>query len=427
MIGGLTPEQKARVEIDRKLAAAGWAVQDFSDMDLTVPERGIAVREYPTAEGPADYLLYGDKKVLGTIEAKKDGEPLLGIETQSDRYASGFAKTAMKKNIPAWRQPIPFHYESTGKETVFANRLDPDHAPRPVFAFHRPETLVEIAKSGETLRQKLRQMPPLNEVGLRQNQVRAIRALEESFAHNRLKALTPQIMGSGKTILSVAEMSRLLLHASREGQQQRHLFLVDRRNLGKQARDEFQNYVVPEDGRKFGELFTVQLLNSNQIEAAASVVISTIQRLFSILRGEEDFDPELEDESVFEQAGVKDLEPLPIAFQGTLPIELFDFIWTDEAHRSIYGRWGQVLDYFDSFITGLTATPSKFTYGYFEGNVVAPTPTKSRSSTRSMSITRPTASRPKSPRQAPALAPGSGSRSARRSRASRPTSSSKTS
>jgi type I restriction enzyme, R subunit len=372
VIGGLTPEQRARVEIDRKLGAAGWAVQDFADMDLTVSERGIAVREYPTAEGPADYLLYGDKKVLGTVEAKKDGEPLLGVETQSDRYASGFAKTAQKKNIPFWRQPIPFHYESTGKETVFANRLDPDHAPRPVFAFHRPETLVEIAKRGETLRQKLRQMPPLNEEGLRQNQVRAIEGLEQSFARNRLKALTPQIMGSGKTILAVAEMARLLLHARSEGQQMRHLFLVDRRNLGRQARDEFQNYVVPDDGRKFGELFNVQLLSSNHIDPAANVVISTIQRMFSILRDDEEFDPELEDESDFEHAGEKDLEPLPIAFQGIVPIEFFDFIWTDEAHRSIYGRWGQVLDYFDAFITGLTATPSKFTYGYFEGNVVAP-------------------------------------------------------
>ncbi|MDQ3647200.1 MAG: DEAD/DEAH box helicase family protein [Actinomycetota bacterium] len=374
MIGGLTPEQRARVEIDRQLAAAGWAVQDFTDMDLTVAERGIAVREFPTAEGPADYLLYGDKRALGTVEAKKEGEPLLGIETQSDRYARGFEKTAKKKNLRAWSHPLPFHYESTGKETVFANRLDPDHAPRPTFAFHRPETLIEVAQSEETLRQKLRAMPPLNEQGLRDNQIDAIQELEKSFARNRLKALTPQIMGSGKTVLAVAQMARLLLYARTEGQQMRHLFLVDRRNLGKQARDEFQNYVVPDDGRKFGELFNVQLLSSNHIDPAANVVISTIQRLYSILRGESDaeFDPASEDESVFEHAGPEDFEPLEIAFQGILPIEQFDFIWTDEAHRSIYGRWGQVLDYFDSFITGLTATPSKFTYGYFEGNVVAP-------------------------------------------------------
>lgn len=373
MIGGLTPEQRARVEIDRKLEAAGWVIQDHKDMDLTAG-RGIAVREFPTATGPADYLLYGDKKALGTIEAKKDGVPLLGIEPQSDDYATGFTKTAKKKGLPAWRLPLPFHYESTGVETYFANRLDPDHAPRRVFAFHRPETLIEIAKSGETLRQNLRQMPPLIEERLRQNQVRAIQALEESFAKNRLKALTPQIMGSGKTILAIAETARLLLHAKPERHStMRVLFLVDRRNLGKQARDEFRNYVIPEDGRKFGELFNIQLLTSREIEPAANVVISTIQRMYKILRDDPDEpDSDWEDESAFEHAGEDDFEPLPVVYNPKVPVETFDFIWTDEAHRSIYGRWGQVLDYFDAFLIGLTATPSKFTYGYFEGNVVAP-------------------------------------------------------
>jgi type I restriction enzyme R subunit len=180
-------------------------------------------------------------------------------------------------------------------------------------------------------------------------------------------------MGSGKTILAVAEAARLLLYAKPEDQTtMRVLFLVDRRNLGKQARDEFMNYVVPGDGRKFGELFNVQMLNSQHIDPAANVVISTIQRLYSILRGEETFDDELEDESVFEHGGDDDFEPLDVAYNSKVPIELFDFIFTDEAHRSIYGRWGQVLDYFDSFLVGLTATPSKFTYGYFQGNVVAP-------------------------------------------------------
>jgi type I restriction enzyme R subunit len=368
----MTPEQKARVEIDEMLEAAGWVVQDFKEMDLTAG-RGIAVREFPIADSNrVDYLLYGDKKALGTIEAKKVGELLFGVQKQSDDYAEGFTKTAKKKGLPAWILPLPFHYESTGKRTQFANRLDPNHAPREVFAFHKPETLLEVAKTGKTLRQELQVMPPLNEEGLRKNQIRAIPALEESFAKNRLRTLTPQIMGSGKTILAVAESARLLLYAKPEGQTtMRILFLVDRRNLGKQARDEFMNYVVPGDGRKFGELFNVQFLNSQHIDPAANIVISTIQRLYSILRDEEEFDDELEDESVFEQAGADDFKPLEVGYQPKVPIELFDFIFTDEAHRSIYGRWGQVLDYFDSFLVGLTATPSKFTYGYFGGNVVA--------------------------------------------------------
>ncbi len=372
--GGLTPEQRARVEIDRKLEAAGWVVQDHNDMDLSAG-RGIAVREFPTATGPADYLFYGDKKALGTIEAKKDGTLLLGVESQSNRYSDGFTQTAKKRSLPAWQLPLPFHYESTGVETYFANRLDPGHAPRRVFACHKPETLIEIAKAGETVRQKLRVMPPLIEEGLRQNQVRAIRALEESFARNRMKTLTPQIMGSGKTILAIAETARLLLHAKPQRESpMRVLFLVDRRNLGRQARDEFRNFVIPEDGRKFGELFNIQLLASNQIDPAANVVISTIQRMYSILRDEADeqFNPDVEEESSFEHGGNEDFEPLPVSYQPKVPIETFDFIFTDEAHRSIYGRWGQVLDYFDAFLVGLTATPSKFTYGYFEGNVVAP-------------------------------------------------------
>ena len=364
----LTPEQKSRVVIDQLLTSAGWLVQDLAEMNLGAT-RGVAVREFPTATGPADYMLYGDRKALGTIEAKKDGTPLLGVESQSDRYTEGFSRTAKKKRLPFWRLPLPFHYMSTGKETYFANRLDPNYAPREVFAFHRPETLIEIAKSGETLRQHLHQMPKLNEGGLWENQIEAINGLEHSFARNRLRTLVPQTMGSGKTTVSRAEGYRLL----RYGGAKRILFMVDRINLGEQALREFRNYVTPDDGRKLGELYNIQLLRSNQIDAAANVVITTIQRLYSILRGEKDLDPELEAESVFELVGATpEDEQLPVSYQQGLPIEEFDFIFTDECHRSIYGRWGQVLDYFDAFLVGLTATPSKFTYGYFQGNVVAP-------------------------------------------------------
>src|SRR3954454_16721543 len=144
MPGGLTPEQHARVEIDRKLEAAGWDVQDFREMDLSAA-RGVAVREFPTATGPADYLLYVDKKALGAIEAKKDGTPLLGVESQADRYTEGFSISSKRKPLPSWRLPLPFHYLSTGKEHLFACRLDPDYAPRKVFHFHRPKTLLEVA------------------------------------------------------------------------------------------------------------------------------------------------------------------------------------------------------------------------------------------------------------------------------------------
>ncbi|HEU4393763.1 MAG TPA: type I restriction-modification enzyme R subunit C-terminal domain-containing protein [Solirubrobacterales bacterium] len=364
----LTPEQRSRVLIDRLLSEAGWVVQNRDEVNLAAG-RGIAVREFRTATGPVDYLLYGDRKVLGTLEAKRDGTPLLGVESQSDRYADGFASAARQKGLPFWRLPLPFHYMSTGKETYFANRLDPGYAPREVFAFHKPETLIDMAKSGASLRRRLRAMPALNPEGLWANQVEAIENLEGSFGRNRLRTLVPQTMGAGKTTISRAEAYRLL----RYGGADRILFMVDRINLGEQALREFRNYQTPDDGRKLGELYNVQLLRSNHIDPAANVVITTIQRLYSMLCGEAKLDPDLEAESTFEVAAtVDDSERLPVSYQPKLPIETFDFVFADECHRSIYGRWGQVLDYFDAFLVGLTATPSKFTYGYFQGNVAAP-------------------------------------------------------
>jgi type I restriction enzyme R subunit len=366
----LLPEQRARQRIDELLVDAGWVVQDMSEIDLTA-SRGVAVREFQTATGPTDYLLFVDRNAIGTIEAKKEGETLLGVETQADRYSAGFAETVKTRPIPHVRLPLPFHYMTTGVETLFTSRLDPAPRPREVFAFHRPKTLLDSAQADHSLRARLRQMPPVSRNFLHPHQIDAIEGLEESLRADRPRALVDMTMGSGKTFVAVDEAYRLLRFADAK----RLLFLVDRINLGQQAEKEFKSYVSPDDGRKFSELYNVQLLRSNRIDPAAQVVITTIQRLYSILRGQSDaeFDPSAEEESFFEtQAGAdRDQQALPIAYQPAVPIETFDFIFTDECHRSIYGKWGQVLDYFDAFLTGLTATPSKFTYGYFNGNVVA--------------------------------------------------------
>jgi type I restriction enzyme R subunit len=364
----LTPEQEARVLIDGMLDAAGWVVQRTGDVDLTAAS-GVAVREFQTANGPVDYLLYVDRKPLGTIEAKKAGETLRSVEWQSNKYVEGFEQTAKEKGIAAWRSPLPFHYLSTGSETLFSSRLDPIVRPRRVFHFHRPETLLEWVTDDAVLRQRLRQMPALaGKDEFREIQIEAVLGLEASFADEHLRTLVPMATGAGKTFTAVAEAYRLLKHAKAE----RILFLVDRRNLGKQAADAFANYVTPDDGRKFAELYVVQHLRSNRLDPAAKVVITTIQRLYSILQGKEEFDESLEEVSSFEtEVGLGLEEQLPVAYQAKLPLEYFDFVFTDECHRSIYGKWGQVLDYFDAFLVGLTATPSAFTYGYFNGNIVA--------------------------------------------------------
>lgn len=366
----LLPEQRARQRIDALLREAGWVIQDMREIDLAAA-RGVAVREFPTASGPTDYLLFVDSKALGTIEAKKEGETLLGVETQADRYSAGFAETVKTRPVPHVRLPLPVHYLTTGVETLFTNRLDPAPRPREVFAFHRPETLLEWAQAEHSLRARLRQIPPVSRAFLRPHQIDAIERLEESLRADRPRALVDMTMGAGKTFVAVDEAYRLLRFAGAK----RLLFLVDRINLGQQAEKEFKSYVSPDDGRKFSELYNVQLLRSNRIDPASQVVITTIQRLYSVLRGQSDaeFDPATEEESFFETQTEADRDEasVPIEYRAAVPIETFDFIFTDECHRSIYGTWGQVLDYFDAFLTGLTATPSKFTYAYFNGNVVA--------------------------------------------------------
>src|SRR4051794_35011168 len=259
MEGRLLPEQEARVEIDAMLRAAGWVIQDYRAMNLRAAD-GIAVREFPTARGPADYLLYVKRKAIGSVEAKKKGKTLRGVEPQGDKYAQGFKQTAAENGLPAWRELLPFHYMSTGSETLFASRIDPVIKPREVFSFHRPETLLAWVREEATTRTRLRTMPALDPAGLRDAQVTAITGLEQSFRADRQRSLVSMTMGAGKTYVAVSEAYRLIRHAGAK----RILFLVDRINLGVQARDEFRAYVTPDDGRKLSELYGVQLLTSNQ-------------------------------------------------------------------------------------------------------------------------------------------------------------------
>ena len=376
----MTPELQARIKIDDMLEQAGWAIQDAAAANLYASS-GVAVREFALqpGHGVADYLLYVIGKAAGVVEAKAVGATLTGVEFQSEKYGAG-----LPPNLPAHRRPLPFLYESTGAETQFTNGLDPEPRSRRTFAFHKPETLAEwlgVADSSATepglllerpadygtaanLRRRLRAMPPLDESALWSAQARAIRNLERSLAEGRPRALVQMATGSGKTFMACNQVYRLIRHAGAR----RVLFLVDRANLGRQTLREFQGFSVPQDGRKFTELYNVQLLQSASIDPVSRVCISTIQRVYSILKGEE-LDPELEELSGFDRDPLR-REPAPVEYNPDVPIDTFDFIITDECHRSIYNLWRQVLEYFDAFIVGLTATPSAQTYGFFQKNIV---------------------------------------------------------
>ena len=361
----LSPEARARVRIDQMLVASGWAVQSTAAVNLG-QSRGVAVREFvmKPAHGRADYLLFLDGRAAGVVEAKKEGATLTGVEWQNAKYVDGLPDPLE----PAVEGGLAFVYESTGTETRFTNRLDPDPASRPVFSFHRPETMLgwldEVRRypTAPTLRARLRSMPEPDLTGLWPPKDVAVRNLEVSLAANRPKALIQMATGSGKTLLAAFVSYRLVKFADAR----RVLFLVDRANLGRQTLKEFQGFTIPDDGRKFTELYNVQHLGSNRIDPVARVTISTIQRVYSILRGDPELDPELDERSSYELAS----EPVPVEYNPAVPPETFDVVIVDECHRSIYGLWRQVLDYFDAFTIGLTATPNKQAFGFFNQNLV---------------------------------------------------------
>jgi type I restriction enzyme R subunit len=365
LLSRLPPEERARVMIDRLLAASGWAVQDAARANLSA-SRGVAIREFilEPPHGRVDYLCYVDGKAAGTIEAKPEGYPLISVEPQTAQYVGG-----LPRDLPTWSDSLPFSYESTGSQTRFTNWLDPEPRGREVFTFHRPETLAawldewQRSPDAATLRSRLRQMPPLEMGLLWPPKDVAITNLERSLAENRPRALIQMATGSGKTLLAAFAAYRLVKFAGAR----RVLFLVDRANLGRQTLKEFQGFTTPDDGRKFTELYNVQRLSSNVIDPVSRVTITTIQRLYSIMRGEPELDEEIDEHSSYELSGP---DAAPVVYNPALPIEFFDFVIVDECHRSIYGLWRQVLDYFDAFIIGLTATPNKQAFGFFHKNLV---------------------------------------------------------
>lgn len=352
------PEQIARDKIDKQLVDCGWVIQDKKTINLH-SSIGVAVRHLQTSDGKeADYVLFVNAKPVGIIEAKKtdNGYHLYEVHEQSLHYA-----TTKLKHLD--NEPLPFVYESTGEKTLFTDLRDPKPRQREIFRFHRPQTFAEWLKFDKSLRARFLDFPILNTTGLRECQINAITNLEDSFTKFRQRALIQMATGSGKTFTAITAVYRLLKFAKAK----RILFLVDTRNLGEQAEQEFNLYISP-DNRKLKDDYVVQRLGNNFIPTNVHVCISTIQRMYSILKGEP-IDDSAEDLNPNEYNLNK--EPQPVDYNPDVPMEFFDFVIIDECHRSIYNLWRQVLDYFDAFLIGLTATPDSRTYAFFNENVVS--------------------------------------------------------
>ena len=356
----MTPEQRARQAIDRKLTQSGWVIQDMNRLN-PIAALGVAVREFPTSTGPVDYALFVGGHPVGVIEAKKSdaGEHITDVEMQSSRYAHSTFRWATN-------QEIRFAYEATDEITRFTDYHDLKYRSREVFSFHRPETLKRLLAQQDTIRNNMKHFPELDETGFRKCQITAIKNLDESFAQNKPRALVQMATGAGKTFTAITSAYRLLKY----GKMNRILFLVDTRSLGEQAEREFLAYTPNDDPRSFSQLYGVCRLKSSYIPSDVQICISTIQRMYSILKGEP-LDEEAEEIPFAEFKTADRQAPKEVVYNEKYPPEFFDCIIVDECHRSIYNVWSQVLTYFDSFIIGLTATPDKRTFAFFNENIVS--------------------------------------------------------
>lgn len=357
----MTPEQEARIVIDEKLKMSGWQVQNVNQLNL-LAGLGVAVREFPTSTGPVDYVLFINGEPVGVIEAKKSsaGENITVVEEQSSRYANSTFKWINRDHS------IRFAYEATDKLVKFTDYKDIKYRSRKVFSFHRPEYLESLLQASDTIRNNMKHFPPLDPVGFRDCQINAINNMDVSFADNRPRALVQMATGAGKTFTAITEAYRLLKY----GKMNRILFLVDTKSLGEQAEREFLAYTPSDDRRSFSQLYGVRRLKSSYIPNDVQICISTIQRMYSILK-EEDLDESTEEESFNEYVTADSKAPKEVVYNEKYPPEFFDCIIIDECHRSIYNVWQQVLTYFDAFLVGLTATPDKRTFAFFNENVVS--------------------------------------------------------
>lgn len=346
----MTPEEKARQKIDQWFTDAGWEVINRDEYEPTCT--AVAIREGLLKDNlEADYFLFINGKAVGVLEAKRE---------ETDAFSSIVCEQAAlyAKSVPniyqTYQKPLPFIFTSNGKELYFCDFREQDHYFKQIMTIPTPHELVK--KLG--INDYFAGLPTLRKKGLRDCQYEAITELEKSFRSGQKRALMVLATGAGKTYTACLAAYRMLSYTPTR----RVLFLVDRNNLGKQAEGEFGTFRLTENGEAFNTIFTVNRLMSSSIPSDSNVVISTIQRLFSFLKGETIEDNDEDDEN--EPAEEVILPPNP-----DLPHDYFDMIIIDECHRSIYKNWRKVLEYFDTArLVGLTATPIPETMAFFNNN-----------------------------------------------------------
>lgn len=348
----MLPEEKARVKIDQMFVDAGWKVvdRDFYTPTLTA----AAIREgLLKGNREADYFLFINGMAVGVLEAKREEVDVSSemVCDQAELYARGVPEC-----YKAYSRPLPIIYQSNGEETYFRDFREKDGDLILLNRIHSPKEIVKMLG----IEDPYAGLPTLKEKGLRKCQYDAITELEGSFRAGQKRALIVLATGAGKTYTACLAAYRFLAYTPMK----RILFLVDRNNLGKQAESGFGMFRLTENGDPFNTIYTVNRLKSAKVPSDSNVVISTIQRLFSLLTGKEIVDNDDDDQ---------DTATGEVQLTGniSLPPDFFDLIIIDECHRSIYGNWKKVLEYFNTAkLIGLTATPVPETKAFFNNNIV---------------------------------------------------------
>ena len=356
----MLPEEQARVKIDKELNNANW---DVVSRDEYVPNNASAIKE-ALMDGnlESDYLFFIDNKAIAVLEAKRE-ENLLGddVKKQAIHYAlhpqSWYGLWIEKK--------IPLVYISNGKNIYYKNLLkNPNGDFECISKMHSPKKMLQLIDKTSIYGA----LPILNKKGFRECQYNAEIELENSFKNGNKKALAVLATGSGKTYLACLASYRLLNYTPTK----RILFLVDRNNLARQTESEFSKFDKTENQLPMSDLYRIKRLR-HENDINADIVISTIQKLFAVLTGRNltEENEDVEDESVVFDEEISNDEIIELGNNLKLSKDYFDFIIIDECHRSIYGKWRAVLDYFfDAKILGLTATPTPESYAFFNENII---------------------------------------------------------
>lgn len=365
-------ERRTRAQrIDPRIRAAGWTsiVPFVSNLDLS-SLMGVAVTEYPTTNGPADYALCHGGSILGVAEAKKLTIGPNGVLTQAERYSRGVDQAPRHQGDFG----VPFLYSTNGEQIRFHDIRDSLNLSREVRGFHSPEALQEMLSRDFAAELEALDRVPRNE-RMRSYQHEANAAIEQALRERKRRMLLTMATGTGKTLTMVNQVHRLL----KAGVARRVLFLVDRRALAAQAVRAFASFEA-EPGLKFDKIYSLysQRFQQDDLEEGkrwdptvmpntlltrpklgdAFVYVCTIQRMVMNLFGR--------DAAIHgvEESGDDDAEKLDI------PIHAFDLIIADECHRGYSARelsvWRDALHHFDATAIGLTATPAAHTMAFFE-------------------------------------------------------------